>query len=86
MPTVGEMLVQVRELESRAAVKRMLASYLRLRYIGRDATAPVAKIANEDGSSVPEEVVESEARLLEEEATSIEKAVKAAKAGEVSSE
>ena len=83
MPTIGEMLVQVREMESRAAVKRVLAGYLRLRYVGRDSSPAVARIANGDGSSVSEEVVESEARLLEEEAVSIEKSMRAAKAGEV---
>ena len=84
--TVGETMAQVREMEGRAAVKRALAGYLRMRYVSRDSTTAVAQVRGPDGSAVSEEVIESEARSLESEAKEIETAVKAAKATELSDE
>ena len=86
MPTVGETIAQVREMEGRAAVKRALAGYLRMRYVSRDSAAAVAQVRGPDGSAVSEEVIETEARSLEAEAKEIEQAVKAAKTVEVSDE
>jgi len=86
MSTVGETIAQVREMEGRAAVKRALAAYLRMRYISRDSAAAVAQVKGPDGSAVSEEVIESEARALESESKEIDTAVKAAKTAEVSDE
>lgn len=86
MPTVGETMSQVREMEGRAAVKRALASYLRMRYISRDSAKAVAQVPGPDGSPVSEEVIESEARGLEAEAKEIDIATRAAKMVEVSDE
>ncbi len=86
MPTLGDTIAQVREMEGRASVKRAMANYLRMRYLSRDSGRAVAAIQGSDGSAVSEEIVEAEARSLEEEAKEIDRAVRAAKLVEVSDE
>lgn len=84
MPTLGDQIVQIREMEGRAAVLRALSSHLRVRYISRDSANAVARILSGDGSAVSEEVVETVARELDSEAAEIDKATRAAKTTEVS--
>ena len=84
MPTLGESITQVREMEGRAVVLRSVASHLRTKYVARDSTPAVAQMRSTDGSPVPEAVIENQASEFEREATSLEKAVRAAKSAEVS--
>ena len=84
MPTLGESITQVREMEGRSVVLRNVASHLRTRYIARDSTPAMAQMRSPDGSPVAEDVIENQATEFEREAASLEKAVKAAKAAEVS--
>ncbi len=83
MPTLGESITQVREMEGRSIVLRTVASYLRTRYLSRDSTPAVAQMRATDNSPVSEAVIEVQAMEFEREAASLEKAVKAAKAAEV---
>lgn len=86
MPTLGQALVQVREMEGRAATYRTAASYLRMRYIGRDSTPAVAQIRAADNSPVGEDVIEAAVNAMEQEAKELEQAVRAAKAVPVGDE
>jgi hypothetical protein len=63
--TVGQAMQEVRELNERAAVNRALASYLRTRYLPRDAIGAQSKIQCL-GSPVSEPVLEEMAAELEE--------------------
>jgi hypothetical protein len=83
MPTLGDQLIQIREMKERAVVLRTLSGYLRLRYIARDSTPAVAHMKAEDGSPVSEAVIETIAIDLEKEAGSLEKGVRAAMSTEV---
>lgn len=83
MPTLGEALNQVREMEARVAVKRGLLNFLRMRYIGRDSADALAQFRVADGSPAPQAVVELEAQSIEEEIAELERAVRAAKTVEV---
>lgn len=83
MPSVGDKLKQVRETEGRVAAKRTAAGYLRMRYLSRDSAPAVAQIRMPDGSAVSEDVIESEAQLLEREALDQERSIKAVREIEV---
>jgi len=54
--TVRDVVQGTRELRQRAAVHRMLASYLRTRYLPRDAVAAASQITA-DGSAVDQPVI-----------------------------
>jgi hypothetical protein len=84
VPTLGESITQIRDMEGRAVVLRTVASHLRTKYLMRDSTPALAQMRSSDGSPVIEAVVELTAAEFESEAASLEKAVKAAKATEVS--
>lgn len=86
MPTLGQALTQIREMEGRAAVYRAAVSHFRLRYISRDSADAAAQLKNSDGSPVAEVVIEAVANSLEQEAEDLEQAVRAAKATKVSDE
>jgi len=65
--TIGQAIQEVRELEERAAVLRIMSGYLRTKYLPRDAISAQAKIAC-NGSPVSEAMVEEIAAELDEEA------------------
>ena len=83
MPTLGDSITQVRDMEGRAAVLRAVTSHLRTKYISRDSTPALAQMRARDGSAVSEAVIVNTANELEGEALQLENAVKAAKATEV---
>jgi hypothetical protein len=74
--TVGSAIQEVRELHERIAVTRVLASYLRTRYLPRDAVPSPAKIPCQ-GSNVSHPMIEEMAQELEEGVAEMEKAVRA---------
>jgi hypothetical protein len=84
VPTLGESITQVRDMEGRAVVLRTVASHLRTKYVSRDSTPALAQMRSPDGSPVIEAVIENTAGEFEREAAQLEQAVKAAKATEVS--
>lgn len=84
MPTLGDSITQVRDMEGRVAVLRTVVSHLRTKYVGRDSTPAMAQIRAADGSAVGEAVVVNIVREFENEASELEGAVRAAKLMEVS--
>jgi hypothetical protein len=74
--TVGTAIQEVREYHERIAIHRVLASYLRTRYLPRDAQQNPAKIPCQ-GAHVSQAMIEEMAQELEEGSTEMEKAAKA---------
>jgi hypothetical protein len=73
--TVGVAIQEVREMQERIAVTRALSSYIRTRYLPRDAQ-PVPVRLPCQGSYVSEAMLEEVAQELEESATNLEKTIK----------
>ena len=65
--TLQKALTQVRDGQARIAVNLAIVSWLRLRYISRDAADASAKFKMPDGSPVPEEAIILVAADLEDE-------------------
>jgi 4-hydroxy-3-methylbut-2-enyl diphosphate reductase IspH len=63
--TVKRTIQEVRDLEHLAAVHNASANWLKVRYLSRDSSPAIGKIACEDGSSVPEEIIEQAVSHLE---------------------
>jgi hypothetical protein len=83
MPTLGDSISQVRDMEDRAAVLRTAVSHLRTKYVSRDSTPALAQMRTQAGFPVNESVIVNTALELEREAKELEDAVKAAKATEL---
>ena len=80
--TIGQAIQEVRELDERASVLRVIAGYLRTKYLPRDAISAQGKIAC-NGSPVSEAMIEEVAVEFEDEAKELEKTVKAYESQEI---
>lgn len=81
--TVGDALLQIAELEQRAAVQQALVTILRSRYLPRDsAPDPIAQIPC-NGAPVPTDLIEVVVEEIEDGILQMNKAVNIMKAEEV---
>lgn len=74
--TLGQVISELRELEERAAIHRVLSSYIRTRYLPRDSMAAQMKIPCNNAPVSPS-MLELLAQELDDGATEMEKAAKA---------
>jgi len=81
--TLGDAIVEIKDLQQRAAVQRAMVSILRSRYLPRDGVPdPQAQIACE-GAPVSHDLIDEMACELEEGAEEMEKAVSSYMAEEI---
>ena len=80
--TLADALLELRELEERATIHRVLSSYLRTRYLPRDSLSAQMKIPCND-APVSEAMIQLLAQELDEGATEMETTAKAYQAQEL---
>ena len=81
--TVGDLLLQISELEQRAAIQQQLVRILRSRYLPTDSsTSPAAQIPC-NGAPVLLEIIEEFVEEMEDGIEEMQKAVNLYKAEEV---
>jgi len=80
--TLSELMTEVTEKEGSAAVYKMLAGYLRGRYLPRDSMGAQAKIALENGH-VDEYVIEEVAEEIDDLVKGLTNAAKKLRSQEV---